>query len=169
MLRDLVLACAGRYQGYTPSKPMTAQTTARKQRGRPFRPGVSGNVAGRPKGSRNRATIMAKALCDSDAVDIVRAITAKAKRGDMVAARLVLDRLWPAPKGCTVTFPALAATDASGVVQAQAALLRCVAAGELTPDEAQAVSSMLSTQLRAIETADIDRRLAELEMRIIKK
>src|ERR1044071_3978799 len=33
-----------------------------KQRGRPFRPGRSGNTAGRPKGSRNRRT---KALIEA--------------------------------------------------------------------------------------------------------
>ncbi len=32
---------------------MSAETTAKKQRGRPFPPGVSGNPSGRPKGSRN--------------------------------------------------------------------------------------------------------------------
>src|SRR5271154_6897934 len=148
---------------------MTARTTAGKQRGRPFQPGVSGNLTGRPRGSRNRASIMAEALSDSDATDIVRAVVARAKRGDMVAARLVLDRPWPAPKGCAVTFPALPATDVGGVVQAHAALLRSVAAAELSPDEAQAGSSILATQLRAIETADIDRRLTELETRVVRK
>lgn len=31
-----------------------AETTARKQRGKPFQKGQSGNPAGRPKGSRNK-------------------------------------------------------------------------------------------------------------------
>jgi hypothetical protein len=31
-----------------------ADNTAKKQRGRPFEPGQSGNPAGRPKGSRNK-------------------------------------------------------------------------------------------------------------------
>ena len=33
---------------------MSADSTARKQVGRPFEPGESGNPAGRPKGSRNK-------------------------------------------------------------------------------------------------------------------
>jgi hypothetical protein len=32
---------------------MSAESTAKKQHGRPFKPGQSGNPAGRPKGSRN--------------------------------------------------------------------------------------------------------------------
>ena len=32
---------------------MSAESTGKKQRGKPFKPGQSGNPAGRPKGSRN--------------------------------------------------------------------------------------------------------------------
>jgi hypothetical protein len=35
---------------------MDAVNNSRKQRGRPFQPGVSGNARGRPKGARNRRT-----------------------------------------------------------------------------------------------------------------
>ena len=35
---------------------MDAVNNSGKQRGRPFRPGVSGNARGRPKGSRNKRT-----------------------------------------------------------------------------------------------------------------
>ncbi|MGB6419402.1 MAG: DUF5681 domain-containing protein, partial [Pseudolabrys sp.] len=39
--------------------PKPAENTAQKQRGRPFEPGKSGNPKGRPKGSRNQATLLA--------------------------------------------------------------------------------------------------------------
>ena len=35
---------------------MDAVNKSSKQRGRPFRPGISGNARGRPKGARNRRT-----------------------------------------------------------------------------------------------------------------
>jgi len=35
---------------------MDAANKSGKQRGRPFKPGVSGNARGRPKGARNRRT-----------------------------------------------------------------------------------------------------------------
>jgi hypothetical protein len=44
-----------------------------------------------------------------------------------------------------------------------AALLTEVAAGRLTPEEAEPFSAMLSAHLKAIETTDIDRRLRDLE------
>jgi hypothetical protein len=35
-----------------------AENTAKKQRGRPFKAGRSGNPEGRPRGSRNKATLL---------------------------------------------------------------------------------------------------------------
>jgi hypothetical protein len=110
---------------------------------------------------------MADALADADAAAIVDAIVTKAKRGDMVAARLVLDRLWP--KGRTVALELPPATDAKAVMQAHSALLQSVATALITPEEAETISRVLTAQLRAIETADIDQRLAELEARTATK
>ena len=146
---------------------MVADRTARQQRGVPFLPGTSGNPAGRPRGAKNRSTVMSQALSDADAAAIVDAVVAKAKRGDMVAARLVLDRLWP--KGRTVALELPPATDAKAVKQAHSTLLRSLAAASVTPEEAETISRVLTAQLRAIETADIDQRLAGLEARIVSK
>jgi hypothetical protein len=139
-------------------------TTAGKQRrGRPFNPGVSGNVTGRPKGSRNRAAIMADALSEEDAVAITRAVVSKAKKGDMVAARLVLDRLWPAPKGRPISFPMPPTNDAASVLAAHAALLQSIGTGSLTVDEALAVSQALSLHLKMIESTELEQRLTKVE------
>jgi uncharacterized protein DUF5681 len=40
---------------------MAADNTAPKQRGTPYKPGQSGNPAGRPPGSRNKATLAIEA------------------------------------------------------------------------------------------------------------
>ena len=62
-----------------------------------IRPGASGNPAGKPKGTRHRATQMAEKLMENDATDVVNAVITAAKQGDMVAARLILERI--APRG----------------------------------------------------------------------
>jgi hypothetical protein len=41
--------------------------TAKKQRGRPFQPGQSGNPRGKPKGALNQATRAAQELLDGKA------------------------------------------------------------------------------------------------------
>lgn len=145
---------------------MAARTTAGKQRGRPFGRGVSGNPAGRPKGSRNRAAMMAEAFSDVDAVAILRAVVAKAKRGDMVAARIVLDHLLPVPKGRMVSFALPPTNNVNGNLQAHSAILRALADGALAPDEAETISRILAAHLRAIETSKLEHRLHAIEQRI---
>ena len=44
-----------------------AENTAKKQRGRPYKAGRSGNPEGRPRGSRNKATMAVEALLDGEA------------------------------------------------------------------------------------------------------
>jgi hypothetical protein len=48
-----------------------------------------------------------------------------------------------------------------------AALLRAVAAGKVTPEEAEPVSTMLTACLKMVETVDIDRRVRDLESKMI--
>src|SRR5215203_5391739 len=54
---------------------------------------------GRPKGERARLAAALDALAAADAEAVLAAVLAAAKGGDMAAARVILDRLWPAPKG----------------------------------------------------------------------
>jgi hypothetical protein len=53
--------------------------------------------------------------------------------------------------------------DAASVMTAQAALVSAVATGQLTAEEAEPLSSMLSAYLKTVETVDIDRRLRNIE------
>jgi hypothetical protein len=45
---------------------------------------------------------------------------------------------------------------------------QAVAAGDLTPEEAQSVAALLEIQRRAIETAALERRIAALEAKHAK-
>ena len=77
---------------------MPAETTASKQRGRPFPRGRSGNPRGRPPGARNAATVLAEQLLDGETEVIIRKIIEKAKQGDIIALRICIDRILP-PRG----------------------------------------------------------------------
>jgi hypothetical protein len=93
----------------------------------------------------------------------VRAVVDKAKAGDMAAARIILDRLCPVRRGRPVQFSIPDETTAGGLLEAMGGVLRATAAGELTPEEAASLASVLASHRQAIETADIEARLRALE------
>ncbi|MBC8240978.1 MAG: hypothetical protein H8E30_10955, partial [Alphaproteobacteria bacterium] len=60
---------------------------------------MSGNPKGRPKGSKNKATLLAMSILDEEAEKITRAIVQKAVNGDESAMRLCFERLVGKVKG----------------------------------------------------------------------
>lgn len=128
-----------------------------------FGPGQSGNPAGRPKGSRNRATVALEKILEGDAESILRKAVEMAQEGDPTALRLCLDRVLPPRKDRPITFdlPPIETTD--DLPRATGAIVAAVAAGELTPGEAAEISKTLDVHVRALEATDLHRRLAALE------
>jgi len=141
---------------------MSAPKNQMKTRGRPFQAGNPGGP-GRPEGSRNKATVVLDALANDEASEILSGVILAAKSGDMAAAKVILDRCWPARKGgrVTVAFPPIAR--AQDIVGALGTVAEAVGRGELSPEEGSAVASILETQRKAVETVDIERRIAALE------
>ena len=129
----------------------------------PVEKGESGNPAGRPRGSRNRATLLMESLLADDAEAIGRKAIEMAKQGDMAAIRLCMDRLAPAPKGEPVAFELPPLDKPADSVAAAAEIVAAVAAGELTPSEAADLAKVVDVYVRAIATKAFDERLAKLE------
>ena len=114
----------------------------RDEHGR-FRPGFSGNPAGKRPGTLNHATRLARWLDDADTEQVARAMFAEAIKGRVAAARLLLDRLDPRPRGRThsLGLPAGATLkDGYGAVFAH------LATGAITPGEALTMSQVLERQ-----------------------
>lgn len=143
---------------------MGTENSAAKQR-TGFRPGQSGNPSGKPPGTRNRALVLLDRLGEDAAADVVAKVIELARAGDTMAARAVLDRVWPARRGRPVTLDIPAVTTPEGVAEALAAVVAAMGAGTITPDEAAAVSAVIEGQRRAIETVELERRIAALEER----
>ena len=148
---------------------MTAETTASKQRGRPFPKGRSGNPGGRPPGARNAATVLAEQLLDGEAEALTRKVIEAAKGGDMVALRFCLDRILPPRRERPVCFKLPKLGSASDASKAMAAIAKAVANGELTPDEAGELCRLVESYVKAIEATEIERRLQALEEQQLPK
>jgi len=137
----------------------------RRGPGRRFQPGQSGNPAGKPKGTRNRATILAERLLDGEAETMVRTAVEWAKKGNMTALRLCLDRIVPPRRDRPVRFAVPALNSAKDAAKAVGAITTAVARGDLTPSEAGELSRVIEAYVKVIETSEIERRLKILEQR----
>jgi len=61
-------------------------------------------------------------------------------------------------------MPALSTT--ADLPRAPAAVAEAISAGTLSPDEAAAVAQVLNVQAHAVEVAELDRRMREIERRL---
>ena len=132
---------------------------AGKTRGRPFERGNPG----RPKGSRNKASLAAEAIIDGEAERLSRRAVDLALQGDMQALKLCMDRLVAPRRERPVSFsvpPIRSAADASN---ATAALVTAIGDGELSPSEAASLVHVIEAYTRVLLTRDVEERLSRLE------
>jgi hypothetical protein len=128
-----------------------------------FKPGQSGNPAGKPRGARNRTTLAVEALLDGDAETITEKAIELAKAGDMVAMRICMDRFMPPRKDRHVYFDLPKIEKASDAVTASASIVAAVSIGELTPCEAGDLIRIVEGYTRILQATEIEDRLARLE------
>jgi hypothetical protein len=126
-----------------------------------FAPGNA--LGGKTKGSRNKTTIVLEALLSGDGEAIAQKAIELAKSGDMTAIRLCLERLVPVRKDSPVYFNLPDMNNADDGAKALAGVLRALAAGEITPSEANSVAGVIETYRRTLETAEFENRIATLE------
>ena len=119
---------------------------------------ASGN-AGKPKGSRNKATVAIESLLEGQA----EALTKKALVGDSVALRLCMDRIAPPPKDAAVTFSMPIMSNVLDAAEAAGSVLRAVSEGALTKLEATRVMGLIDSYRRTLELTEIEERLKALE------
>ena len=136
---------------------------ADKMQGTKFAPGQSGNPAGKAKGTRNKTTLAIEALLEGEADALTRKAIDMAKEGDGPALRMCLDRLAPPRKDSPVCFDLPPIKSVADAVEASSALLSAVAGGNVTPDEAARVMSLLTSHKVLVETGEFERRLEALE------
>jgi len=133
-----------------------------------FQKGQSGNPNGRPKGSRNKSTILFDRLLDENAQALIEKAIELAKAGDVPSLRLCIDRIVPARKDRHIEFNLSEMSTAADAVNAAAALAKAVATGELTPSEAADLGKLVESYTRALQGAEFEERLSKLEKAIAK-
>jgi hypothetical protein len=139
----------------------SSSKNAGNTRGRPF---AKGN-AGRPRGSRNKTTLVVEALLDGEAERITRKAVEMALSGDTTAIRLVLERICPPRRDRPVTFASPKFETAADALRATAAIAAAVASGDLTPTEASELLKLVDGFRAAFNTVELEARIVRLESR----
>ncbi|MGI4765044.1 MAG: DUF5681 domain-containing protein [Janthinobacterium lividum] len=140
-----------------------ALADAPRRPGKPFQKGQSGNPAGRRPGARSLLAELSQHRLNAEADAIVTAIITAAKAGDPTAMRLCAERLLPVRRGAPVVIDLPAIKVAADVPAAIAAVVAAVGSGDVSPEEGAAIAEVIEANRRAIETTDLESRLAALE------
>lgn len=143
-----------------------ADKTEKKQRGRPFESGHSGNPNGRPKGTRNKTIILLEQMIEGEAEAIFKIVIDSAKSGDLQAARLLMDRILPTKKDRPVSLLLPKIEDVKSAKEAASIIFNSMAEGEITPLEGESFIKVVEIYNKTTEIFDYEERLKTVEERL---
>ena len=139
------------------------EITGEKQARTRFQKGFSGNPKGRPKGSFGQAALLAKAILEENVSEICNCLVNEAKKGNIQALRLILDRILPVRKEPPITIDLPEIKCAQDVLTAIAMITRAIAEGHISVSEGEALSKIIDINLKTLELHDFQIRLERLE------
>src|SRR5690349_18060943 len=122
-------------------------TVMRRPRGRPFQPGN----AGRPRGSRNRATQIVEQILEGGAAQAIAKMLELGLAGDVSCLKMIADRVYPARKGQPIHVVIPPIKDSKDAMRALAAICEALRGGVLTPDEITALTSVVGRSIQVME------------------
>lgn len=143
------------------------KNTGRKQDGT-FLKGQSGNPAGKPKGTKHKATQAAMVLLEGEAEALTRKAIELALEGDVTALRLCLDRITPSLKS-TAPLVKLDMTQPNSLAATAKAYISAASNGEIPPDIAAQMVSAVASVARVEEMENVKERLEAIERAIKEK
>ena len=137
-------------------------------RGRPFEKGMSGNPAGKAKGTRNAATLALEQMLDGESESLMRLAIDLAREGNKGALRLVVERILPPRRERPMQFQLPRLETAEDAVAAINAIAEGIARGELSESEAASANALVGSFIKCLEFVDYERKFAALEEKISK-
>jgi hypothetical protein len=124
-----------------------------------WKPGQSGNPAGRPPGRGLAAQVREK--LGEGLPDVIAAVKAKALEGDIGACRLWLERVSPPIK--SEELPVSIDIDGDTLTDRAECVMRALAGGDISPAQAAQLLTALGTLAKVHEVDELERRIAALE------
>ncbi len=128
-----------------------------------FQKGQSGNPAGRPRGSRNKASLRMQELLEEKAEELVNKVVEIALAGNIAALRLCLDRVAPARRNEPFLCELPPLHKAADAVAAMSGIASAAVAGDVTADDAAKLAKLISLYVNALEAHQFEEQLVKLE------
>lgn len=128
-----------------------------------FQKGKSGNPQGKPKGARHKSTLLAEQLFSNEIQEICKTVIEEAKSGDMQAAKIILDRLFPPRKDRYIDIELPKIETYKDMNRAMSCIVNAVGSGQISPSEGEALARIIDIQAKAIELTEFESRLSALE------
>lgn len=136
-----------------------------------FSAGRSGNPKGRPIGAKNKVARKVEKLIVGELESIARKLIERAKDGNVQAAlvlfRTVIGQMRERSMPIKFELPEL--NTPADAIEAMRAIARGVADGELTGDDARALTAAVDAFIKAIEAHDHATRLSAIEEQLKPK
>jgi len=128
----------------------------------PFEKGKSGNPQGRPKGARNKATLIAQQLLDGEAPALARKAVQLALDGDATCLRICLERLLPMRKVAPVQVDIPDIASVADIPKLFAAITARLRQGAV-PSETATLIDLAEALRKALEAVEFETRISALE------
>lgn len=135
----------------------------------PFEQGKSGNPNGRPRGNTSSLIIKEAlaAVFEDGESGLIKNICESAKAGDIQAATILINRLYPALKPVQEVTPFTLAGD-NPAEQAQS-VLAAVAGGQIPVEIGVQLIAAISQTLQIMEVTELAERLEQIEKTLQKQ
>jgi uncharacterized protein DUF5681 len=130
-----------------------------------FHKGQSGNPKGKPRGAKNRSSIVAERLFADEIQEICGSVIPQAKAGNMQAAKIILDRVLPPMKDKPVQIDLPKMTSSDDLVKVVECIAYAVGSGQISPLEGESIARIVDIHIKALELNEIEKRLSNLEKR----
>jgi Family of unknown function (DUF5681) len=129
-----------------------------------FKPGQSGNPAGRAVGSRNKKTLAAEAALFEHAQELVDDLVRRAKNGEPAAMRLAMERILPTGRGrpLPIELPPVRSTEDAQV--AAGVIMDALKQGALSAREAVDLINVVGALTRLTGTIEFIKKMARREV-----
>ncbi|MFA5921621.1 MAG: DUF5681 domain-containing protein [Methylococcaceae bacterium] len=135
-------------------------------RGNPnFKPGVSGNPAGRKPGKSSSARI--RAAIEKKSPELLRTVMNAALAGDMTAAKLLIDRVCPPLKAHALPINIESIPDS--IAGQGSEIINATFSGQIPPDVGAQLIAALAGLGKIIEVEELLKRITALEESLVEK